>query len=358
MLLNLYKINLEQVAKNLIYFDSNLTNEISDEFATINLSPIPNTQIANSTRLNLTKKDDADLRISYEVNTSIASRSVKYPPYYSSDDTSLDRAILKCDYNSDHSFPASLGQNCEPLEHLNSHEIFDISSIFNDNLPQARSIGATKLMNNGIYMIHGPPGTGPLCIEVGDSHQLPPAVIFKKATKFKHDYILFARVYNKHPNCAHILSIQYRMHPEISTIPIKPFYDGKFTDGSSLNKIKLIAKKAYVAAWLVESLVKQNPDVDFKNRVGVVTPYKFQLRELKKKFKMRFNKKMLDNIKFNTIDGFQGQENDIFIFSAVRSSTKNISFLSDIRGMNMGLTRAKNSLFIIANSKGLSTIKT
>jgi predicted DNA helicase len=228
----------------------------------------------------------------------------------------------------------------------------------------------------------------PLCIMVGDPHQLPPTVISQEATKFKYDYSLFARVYKNHPQYAHLLSIQYRMHPAISAMPSKLFYDGKLTDGPDLNKLKVAkwhknplygpyvffdvlegkeqqsksfsifnSEEACVAVWLVESLVKQNPDIDFKNRIGVVTPYKFQVRELKKKFEMRFNRQIFDSIEFATIDGFQGQEKDIIIFSAVRSSTSGIGFLSDIRRMNVGLTRAKNSLFIIANSEGLSTNK-
>lgn len=54
------------------------------------------------------------------------------------------------------------------------------------------------------------------------------------------------------------------------------------------------------------------------------------------------------------MDGFQGKEKDIIIFSTVKSeNTISLGFLSDERRMNVGLSRAKYALFVVGNAKKL-----
>ena len=53
-------------------------------------------------------------------------------------------------------------------------------------------------------------------------------------------------------------------------------------------------------------------------------------------------------VEINTVDAFQGREAKIVIFSAVRAAgSHGIGFLSDVRRMNVALTRAKHFLFVI-----------
>lgn len=65
------------------------------------------------------------------------------------------------------------------------------------------------------------------------------------------------------------------------------------------------------------------------------------------------------------MDGFQGREVDVVLFSCVRATPvgggggrKTIGFLSDRRRMNVAITRAKRSLVILGNVKRLASDRT
>ena len=55
-----------------------------------------------------------------------------------------------------------------------------------------------------------------------------------------------------------------------------------------------------------------------------------------------------------TVDSFQGQERDISAITLTRSSPQGeIGFLSDIRRMNVGMTRARRKLLLVGDSSTL-----
>ena len=57
----------------------------------------------------------------------------------------------------------------------------------------------------------------------------------------------------------------------------------------------------------------------------------------------------------SSVDAFQGREANIVIFSCVRAAgSRGIGFLSDVRRMNVALTRAKNFLFVIARCSSIT----
>ncbi|KAJ2065499.1 DEAD-box type RNA helicase [Coemansia sp. S146] len=219
------------------------------------------------------------------------------------------------------------------------------------------------------------------CILVGDPNQLPPTVLSQAAAQFMYNQSMFVRIQKGSPNLVSLLSIQYRMHPEISIFPSRLFYESRLKDGPDMDKkqsapwhssanyppftffnIKSGREKTEgshsvfnpaevdAAAQLVFSLCKDYPRLHWKQKIGIITPYKLQLRKLIATFKLLFGPSITDAIEFNTVDGFQGQEKEVIIFSCVRAGGSGVGFLSDERRMNVGLTRARKSLFVLGNA--------
>lgn len=82
--------------------------------------------------------------------------------------------------------------------------------------------------------------------------------------------------------------------------------------------------------------------------IAVITPYAAQVRLLREKLAE-------PGLEIDSVDGFQGREKEAVIISLVRSNPEGeIGFLSDMRRMNVAMTRARRKLLIIGNSATLS----
>jgi len=150
------------------------------------------------------------------------------------------------------------------------------------------------------------------------------------------------------------------MHPDISHLPSRIFYNDRLLDGPDmLDKTKqpwhahekFGAYKFINVSWgseearghslwnpnecdvaleLYRRLTDEFPQDMSRMRVGVVSMYKAQITELKKRFSKNLGDGILKKIDFNTVDGFQGQEKDVIILSCVRSGPglQTVGFLS------------------------------
>ncbi|RKP20834.1 hypothetical protein ROZALSC1DRAFT_27712 [Rozella allomycis CSF55] len=204
-------------------------------------------------------------------------------------------------------------------------------------------------------------------ILVGDPNQLPPTVFSMAAQKFQYEQSLFQRL-STFTNPI-LLSVQYRMHPDISAFPREYFYQNKLDNGINMKNLcqqpwhsdpmtgpylffnvdgkdKSLPKKSFlnhqealVACKLVAYLLKNNPKINFESRIAIITPYREQRNELNNVFSKHFGQSIFKYIQIGTVDGFQGQEKDIIIFSCVRAHSGILHPSTTIRSRHWLLER-------------------
>ncbi len=224
-------------------------------------------------------------------------------------------------------------------------------------------------------------------ILAGDHRQLPPTVKSAAAAKGGLGKTLMEILAEEKPECVSLLNVQYRMNEAIARFSSEMFYGGQlesapevktrgildfdtpvsWIDSSAVDSkeefvgdtygrinraeavLTLNTLKKYIADIGKERLLDENIDM------GVISPYKAQVQLLRRMFgRDAFLRPFKSRITVNTVDGFQGQERDIIVISLVRANEDgNIGFLSDIRRMNVAITRARMKLFILGNAETL-----
>ena len=213
---------------------------------------------------------------------------------------------------------------------------------------------------------------------VGDHRQLPPTVISRRAEKGGLDRSLFERLVEM-GIAPHMLTTQYRMHPSISDFPNKRFYEGKLEDGVNKSDREAPAgmlwpdwdaplaflpvegeellspdgaskENLVEASWVVKILMGliEEGGLEFSD-IGIVTPYAGQVRAIRDMIP-----ETMQDVEVRTVDGYQGREKDVIIFSSVRSNSDgNVGFLSDGRRLNVALTRSKRGLIVVGDPETL-----
>ncbi|CAH8364331.1 unnamed protein product [Eruca vesicaria subsp. sativa] len=223
------------------------------------------------------------------------------------------------------------------------------------------------------------------CVLVGDPQQLPATVISKAAGTLLYSRSLFERF--QLAGCPTLmLTVQYRMHPQIRDFPSRYFYQGRLTDSESVATApdEIYYKDSVLKPYLFFDISHgreshRGGSVSYENidearfcvglymhlqktlkslgggkvSVGVITPYKLQLKCLKIEFGNALGQDEVKEIYINTVDAFQGQERDVIIMSCVRASNHGVGFVADIRRMNVALTRAKRALWVMGNASAL-----
>mmetsp|Transcript_34747 Transcript_34747/g.115144 ORF Transcript_34747/g.115144 Transcript_34747/m.115144 type:complete len:177 (-) Transcript_34747:72-602(-) len=82
--------------------------------------------------------------------------------------------------------------------------------------------------------------------------------------------------------------------------------------------------------------------------IGVITPYNAQALLLQRSL-------CEEEVEVKSVDGFQGREKELIVFSAVRSNAKRqLGFVADHRRLNVALTRARRGLVIVGDEATLA----
>ncbi|KAD4386198.1 hypothetical protein E3N88_26367 [Mikania micrantha] len=224
------------------------------------------------------------------------------------------------------------------------------------------------------------------CVLVGDPQQLPATVISKAAGTLLYSRSLFERF--QQAGCPTILlSVQYRMHPQIRDFPSRHFYQGRLTDSESVTNLpdEFYYKDPLLRPYIFYDITHgreshRGGSVSYQNvheaqfclriyehlqrtvkklgmpkvSVGIITPYKLQLKCIQREFEQVLNSEEGRDVYINTVDAFQGQERDVIIMSCVRASSHGVGFVADIRRMNVALTRARRALWVMGNASALA----
>ncbi len=121
------------------------------------------------------------------------------------------------------------------------------------------------------------------------------------------------------------------------------------------------AEAVRVVALIREILKKSDPhDPSSPKSIGVVTPYNGQVQLIKNMMSadseiMSKSSNPAVTIEVKSVDGYQGRERDVIIFSTVRSNRRaNLGFLTDWRRLNVALTRARQALLVIGDVETLA----
>lgn len=225
-------------------------------------------------------------------------------------------------------------------------------------------------------------------ILAGDHCQLPPTVKSLEALRGGLGVTLLEKVVADKPATVSLLNIQYRMHEDIMRFSSRWFYHnalqaapevrdrgildfdsavtwidttglelGEKSVGEGIGRLNtgeaellMLQLKVYMKRIGEERILNEN--IDF----GIISPYRAQVQYLRRLLKKEnFFRPFRRLITVHTVDGFQGQERDVIFISLVRANEEGkIGFLSDLRRMNVAMTRARMKLLVLGDAATLT----
>lgn len=204
----------------------------------------------------------------------------------------------------------------------------------------------------------------------GDPKQLPPTVVSMDAKEAGLDVTLFERIEElSGKGRTRMLETQFRMRTAIAEFSNRRYYEGKLqTDEGAAAQEGLPGLPAAAFQHVtgrendrarngsisndfevecVADLVQQvAPTCREKGwTMAVLTPYQAQRESIRRR---------LPDIEVSTVDGAQGREWDVVLYSTVRSNPQHrLGFLEDERRLNVAVTRARRNFILVGDERTL-----
>lgn len=227
---------------------------------------------------------------------------------------------------------------------------------------------------------------------VGDQRQLPPYIHTNIERRMVADGFdrssmrtsLFEKLFDAVPVTNRTtLQRQFRMHSTLADFVGDLFYEDiggletGLADEERSIALDWASKYAHRAFWIdiptgkeeqveggtsffnqseavrVNAVLEQfNSELQKKNvfyTVGVITPYIAQVDVLRSQIVPSSNTWTNLDIEVSTVDSFQGRENDITMYSMVRTAPGKLRFVEDEKRLNVSLSRAKRLLMMFGH---------
>ena len=336
-------------------------------------------------------------------HTTTALPSTSAPPALSRERraAALDRLRLSF-LNEAHIVFSTLSGAGLPI--LSSSLSHPFSALLVDEAAQATELSTLVAFRHNVAHV----------ILVGDPKQLPATVFLHREVRARQaiERSLFERLQGAGQE-VQTLVVQYRMHREIRSFPSRFFYEDRLVDGEVVGSAGYVKEfhrhplcrpmllfdvrldeyeragereevqrvhaqfpldrgkssgnvtEAAFVARMVELLLTLYPTEVRGASIGIITFYQQQKKILEQMMAdMRSRVAGMEGVEVSTVDGFQGREKEVIIVSCVRQRRgggggrgkvrKGIGFVSDIRRMNVALTRGKWAMWVCGDVEVLS----
>lgn len=224
---------------------------------------------------------------------------------------------------------------------------------------------------------------GVCLVLAGDHMQLPPVVMSRRGNQELSRSMMERLVAEGHPSV--LLTTQHRSNSVISGWVSEEFYSARVESSNRVRDAVLanlpgVCSCDYTQTPMVLVDAENSPESkiagsgSFKNDgecklavqvvrklsnwgvedrgIGVISPYSAQVSLIRELLPDE------SQVEVGTVDGFQGLEKEVVIFSAVRSNSQGkIGFLNDSRRLNVAVSRARRQFILIGDSSTLEKNK-